>query len=72
MAGGSTLQVITSALATYTDLIPPTLNYEKPGEGCNFQRISNEAISKKVKTAVATSLGLGGTAITTAVKKFEA
>jgi len=70
MAGSSALQVISSALAIYTDTIPPTLNYENPGEGCRFKKISQEAIPKQVNTAVATSLGLGGTAITTALKKF--
>ena len=70
MAGGSALQVITSALAIYTNMIPPTLNYENPGEGCYFKRISKEAVSKEVNTSIATSLGLGGTAIALALKKF--
>ncbi|MGV8041582.1 MAG: beta-ketoacyl-ACP synthase II [Thermoanaerobaculaceae bacterium] len=58
-AGG--LEAGITALAVARDLIPPTLNLDCPGEGCDLDYTPHVARSQTVRVAMTNSFGFGGT-----------
>ncbi len=58
-AGGS--EAIFSMLAMRDGIVPPTINLEHPGEGCDLDYVPNEAREMPVDIAVSNSFGFGGT-----------
>ena len=58
-AGG--LEAGITALAVARDLIPPTLNLDCPGEGCDLDYTPHVARSRPVRVAMTNSFGFGGT-----------
>ncbi len=49
-----------SVLAIQRGWIPPTLNLETPGEGCDLSYATGEGICRPVRRAVSNSFGFGG------------
>jgi 3-oxoacyl-[acyl-carrier-protein] synthase II len=49
-----------SALAIHRGWIPPTLNLEKPGEGCDLNYVTGEGETREVRRVVSNSFGFGG------------
>ena len=62
---------IAALLATYHDLIPPTINYETPDPECDLNYTTNEAVSRKVTYAMNNAFGFGGHNTTLVFKKFQ-
>jgi 3-oxoacyl-[acyl-carrier-protein] synthase II len=58
-AGGS--EAIFSVLAIRDGIVPPTINLDKPGDGCDLDYVPNEAREMPVNTALSNSFGFGGT-----------
>jgi 3-oxoacyl-[acyl-carrier-protein] synthase II len=58
-AGG--LEVGISALVIARDTIPPTLNLDNPGEGCDLDFVPHTAVRREVRVAISNSFGFGGT-----------
>ena len=58
-AGG--IEAIFSILALHHGVIPPTINLENPGEGCDLDYVPNTAREKAVRVAVSNGFGFGGT-----------
>ncbi|MBX9402461.1 beta-ketoacyl-ACP synthase II [Lysobacter sp. BMK333-48F3] len=58
-AGGA--EAIFSVLALYHGIIPPTINLDEPGEGCDLDYVPNTAREAKVDIAVSNGFGFGGT-----------
>jgi 3-oxoacyl-[acyl-carrier-protein] synthase II len=58
-AGG--VEAIFSVLALHDGVIPPTINLDAPGEGCDLDYVPNTARRKPVSTVVSNSFGFGGT-----------
>jgi 3-oxoacyl-[acyl-carrier-protein] synthase II len=58
-AGG--IEAIFSVLALDRGVIPPTINLEEPGEGCDLDYVPNVAREKQVDVAVSNGFGFGGT-----------
>jgi len=58
-AGG--VEAIFTILALHTGVVPPTINLENPGEGCDLDYVPNTAREKKMSVAVSNGFGLGGT-----------
>ena len=58
-AGGA--EAIFSVMALHEGIIPPTINLEEPGEGCDLDYVPNEARQAKVDVAVSNGFGFGGT-----------
>ncbi len=58
-AGG--IEAIFSIMALHTGIIPPTINLETPGEGCDLDYVPNIAREKKIDIAVSNGFGFGGT-----------
>ena len=58
-AGG--IEAIFSILALYRGVIPPTINLENPGEGCDLDYVPNVAREARIDVAVSNGFGFGGT-----------
>ncbi len=58
-AGG--VEAIFSVMALHTGIIPPTINLDEPGEGCDLDYVPNVAREKKIDVAVSNGFGFGGT-----------
>lgn len=58
-AGG--VEAIFTIKALETGIIPPTINLDEPGEGCDLDYVPNVAREKRVDVAVSNGFGFGGT-----------
>ena len=58
-AGGA--EAIFSILAIRDGILPPTINLEHPGEGCDLDYVPNVARERPVRVALSNSFGFGGT-----------
>ncbi len=58
-AGG--VEAIFSVMALQDNVIPPTINLQQPGEGCDLDYVPNEARQAKVDVVMSNGFGFGGT-----------
>jgi 3-oxoacyl-[acyl-carrier-protein] synthase II len=58
-AGG--VEAIFCVLAMRDSVVPPTVNLDQPGEGCDLDYVPNTARQAKVDIALSNSFGFGGT-----------
>ena len=58
-AGG--VEAIFTIMALHDGVIPPTINLENPGEGCDLDFVPNVAREKQVDIAMSNGFGFGGT-----------
>jgi 3-oxoacyl-[acyl-carrier-protein] synthase II len=54
------VELVASALAIHTGVLPPTINLDEPGEGCDLDYIPNVAREAKVDRVMSNSFGFGG------------
>lgn len=54
------IEAIFTTLAVQKNLIPPTINLDEPGEGCDLDYVPHKARDKKVTIAMSNSFGFGG------------
>ena len=66
-AGG--VEAIFSILALRDQVLPPTINLDEPGEGCDLDFVPNTAREAKVEVAISNSFGFGGTNGTLAFRR---
>jgi 3-oxoacyl-[acyl-carrier-protein] synthase II len=59
-AAGS-VEAIFSLLAVHHQIVPPTLNLDRPSEGCDLDLVPHEARRREVRAALSNSFGFGGT-----------
>jgi len=67
-AGG--VEAIFSVLAIERGIIPPTINLENPGEGCDLDYVPNVAREKRINVAMSNGFGFGGTNGTLVFKRI--
>ena len=67
-AGG--VEAIFSVLAIERGIIPPTINLENPGEGCDLDYVPNVAREKRIDVAMSNGFGFGGTNGTLVFKRI--
>lgn len=68
-AGG--IEAVFSIMALKEGLIPPTINLDEPGEGCELDYVPNTARKADIKYAMSNSFGFGGTNASIVLKKAE-
>lgn len=68
-AGG--VEAVFTALAVKNNVMPPTINYETPDQGCDLDYVPNIAREGKITAALSNSFGFGGTNAVLAFRKFE-
>jgi 3-oxoacyl-[acyl-carrier-protein] synthase II len=54
------VELVISALAIHTNVLPPTINLDHPGEGCDLDYIPNRAREVRVNAVMSNSFGFGG------------
>ncbi len=69
-ASGGVEAVITS-LAAKRNLIPPTINLDKPDPECDLDYVPHKARDRKITYAMSNSFGFGGHNATLLFRKFE-
>lgn len=67
-AGG--VEAIYSILAMHHGIVPPTINLENPGEGCDLDYVPNVAREKPLNVVMSNGFGFGGTNGTLVFKKL--
>ncbi len=55
-----TIEAAVSALAIQRGWIPPTLNLESPGDGCDLPYVTGDGTERAVRHVVSNSFGFGG------------
>ncbi len=50
-----------AALSSRDNVIPPTINLDEPGEGCDLDYVPNVARQAKVDVVMSNGFGFGGT-----------
>ncbi len=59
-----------SILAMHHGIVPPTINLENPGEGCDLDYVPNVAREKNLDVVMSNGFGFGGTNGTLVFKKL--
>jgi 3-oxoacyl-[acyl-carrier-protein] synthase II len=59
-AAGS-VEAIFTILAIRDQTLPPTINLDNPGEGCDLDYVPHHARQTRVRAALSNSFGFGGT-----------
>jgi 3-oxoacyl-[acyl-carrier-protein] synthase II len=71
LGGAGGIEMAACALAIRDSVIPPTINLENPGQGCDLDYTPNVAREKKVRVALNNSFGFGGHNATLVATAFE-
>lgn len=67
-AGG--VEAVITVLSIYNNIVPPTINLEKPDPACDLDYVPNKARNVEVNCAISNSFGFGGTNACLIFKKF--
>ncbi|BBD80234.1 beta-ketoacyl-ACP synthase II [Aerosticca soli] len=67
-AGG--VEAIFTILAMRDQVLPPTINLDEPGEGCDLDFVPNMAREARIEIAISNSFGFGGTNGTLAFRRL--
>jgi 3-oxoacyl-[acyl-carrier-protein] synthase II len=68
-AGGA--EAIFSVLSIRNGILPPTINMDNPGEGCDLDYVPNQAREMPVDIVLSNSFGFGGTNGTLVFSRFR-
>ena len=61
LGGAGGLEAGITVLALRDQIVPPTMNLETPGEGCDLDFVPNTARKVEMEYAMSNSFGFGGT-----------
>jgi 3-oxoacyl-[acyl-carrier-protein] synthase II len=61
LGAAGAVEAIFSVLALRDQVVPPTINLEHPGEGCDLDYVPNVARNMSLEHALSNSFGFGGT-----------
>jgi len=65
------LEVIATILAAKNSVVPPTVNLEHPGEGCDLDYCPKVARDRKIRVGMSNSFGFGGHNACIVVRRWE-
>ncbi len=68
-AGG--VEAVIAALSIYNDIVPPTINLDRPDPECDLDYVSYKSRKMTVNYALTNSFGFGGTNACLLFKKFK-
>jgi 3-oxoacyl-[acyl-carrier-protein] synthase II len=68
-AGG--LEAAIAALAVHHQEVPPTINLDNPGEGCDLDYVPHTSRRIPIRYALSNSFGFGGTNAALLFKRYE-
>ena len=61
LGAGGAIETLFCVKAMHDQVIPPTINLDNPGEGCDLDYVAHKARPAKVKNTLSNSFGFGGT-----------
>jgi len=67
-AGG--IEAAFTTLAVHHGIVPPTINLDEAGEGCDLDYVPNQARKADINVAISNSFGFGGTNASLILRKF--
>lgn len=71
LGAAGAVEAIATVLATFYNVVPPTINYEFPDPDCDLQYVPNKSIKKNVTVAISNTFGFGGHNASLLIKKFR-
>ncbi len=71
LGGAGGLEAGISILALRDQILPPTINYEKPDPACDLDYVPNRARKAKADYALSNSFGFGGTNASLLFKRWD-
>ncbi len=71
LGAAGAVEFIACALAIRDQVIPPTINFTAPGEGCDLDFTPNTPRRREVRACVSNSSGFGGHNASVAVTRYE-
>ncbi len=71
LGAAGAIESISTVLAIYNKIIPPTINYNTPDPECDLNYTPNKAVYKEINVALKNSFGFGGHNVVIAFKKFS-
>jgi 3-oxoacyl-[acyl-carrier-protein] synthase II len=72
LGGAGGLEAGITILALRDQMLPPTINLENPGEGCDLDFVPNVARKASIQYALSNSFGFGGTNGSLVFRRWEA
>lgn len=61
LGGAGGIEMVFTALAVHHQVVPPTINLDTPGEGCDLDYCPHTARDLQIEVALKNSFGFGGT-----------
>ena len=61
LGGAGGVEAIFSVLAMHSGKLPPTINLDTPGEGCDLDYVANVSREARIDAVMSNSFGFGGT-----------
>jgi len=71
LGGAGGLEAGFTALTIRDQMMPPTINYEKPDPDCDLDYVPNQARAGNIEYALSNSFGFGGTNATLLFKRYS-
>ena len=71
LGAAGTAEAIASILAIRNGRVPPTINLEAPGDGCDLNYTANASAEREISAALTNAFGFGGHNTTIAFQVFE-
>ncbi len=65
------LEIVATILAAKNSVVPPTVNLEHPGEGCDLDYCPKVARDRKIRVGMSNSFGFGGHNACIVVRRWE-
>jgi 3-oxoacyl-[acyl-carrier-protein] synthase II len=60
LGASGAIEIAISCLSLQQGWIPPTLNFERPGEGCDLDYVTGEGRDARLEAVISNSFGFGG------------
>lgn len=71
LGGAGGLEAGFAALTIRDQIMPPTINYEKPDPDCDLDYVPNQARAANIEYVLSNSFGFGGTNATLLLKRYS-
>lgn len=71
LGAAGAVETVFTAMAIREGVLPPTINLDAPGEGCDLDHIPHEARKAEVDVALNNSFGFGGTNVSLAIARHQ-
>ncbi|MDN5344309.1 MAG: 3-oxoacyl-[acyl-carrier-protein] synthase [Clostridia bacterium] len=69
LGAAGAVELVATALAIHTGIIPPTINYEEPDPDCDLDYVPNVARKQEIRAAMSNSFGFGGHNVAVVLRK---